>query len=127
MGAGPAAAQAVSLRSAVKGAAPAAIGFEILKQGGDDLPEQRQPARPRARRSGPIIGVLVFANLVAQFLLFITAWTATARENVLARRRPSAAARRDPARGGGALRPSPRAAVGLVGAGLLLGALFRRR
>jgi membrane protein len=36
---------------------------------------------PTSAAFGSVIGVLVFANLVAQFLLFITAWTATAKEN----------------------------------------------
>ncbi|MFI9007360.1 inner membrane protein YhjD [Actinosynnema sp. NPDC053489] len=115
-----------SLRSAAKGAAAAAIVFEVLKQGGT-LYLSTVTASPAGAAFGPIIGVLFFANLVAQSLLFITAWTATARENLL----------RDPpvppppavirpvveVRSG----PSPRTAAGLVGAGLLLGALFRRR
>ncbi|XVS63800.1 YhjD/YihY/BrkB family envelope integrity protein [Actinosynnema sp. CA-299493] len=115
-----------SLRSAAKGAAAAAFVFEVLKQGGT-LYLSTVTSSPAGAAFGPIIGVLFFANLVAQSLLFITAWTATARENLL----------RDPpvppppaviqpvvqVRSG----PSPRAAVGLVGAGLLLGALFRRR
>ena len=82
---------------------------------------------PTGAAFGPIIGVLVFANLVARFLLFITAWTATARENL----RPDLPPPPPPAvirplvevRSG----PSTRTAAGLVGAGLLLGALFRRR
>ncbi|GAB2981066.1 inner membrane protein YhjD [Saccharothrix stipae] len=115
-----------SLRSAAKGAAAAAVVFEVLKQGGT-LYLSTVTSSPAGAAFGPIIGVLFFANLVAQSLLFITAWTATARENLL----------RDPpvppppavirpvveVRSG----PSPRAAAGLVGAGLLLGALFRRR
>jgi membrane protein len=115
-----------SLRSAAKGAAASALVFEVLKQGGT-LYLSTVTSSPAGAAFGPIIGVLFFANLVAQSLLFITAWTATARENLL----------RDPptppppavirpvveVRSG----PSPRAAVGLVGAGLLLGALFRRR
>ncbi|MBB5806049.1 membrane protein [Saccharothrix ecbatanensis] len=116
----------VGWRSAVKGAVAAAVGFEILKQVAT-IYLTSVTTSPAGAAFGPIIGVLVFANLVAQFLLFITAWTATAREN-LARDVPPAP---PPAvirpvvevRSG----PSPRAAAGLVGAGLLLGALFRRR
>lgn len=115
-----------SLRSAAKGAAAAALVFEVLKQGGT-LYLSTVTASPAGAAFGPIIGVLFFANLVAQSLLFITAWTATAREN-LARDLPPPP---PPAvirpvvevRSG----PSPRTAFGLVGAGLLLGALFRRR
>ncbi|MFJ6675238.1 YhjD/YihY/BrkB family envelope integrity protein [Actinosynnema sp. NPDC091369] len=115
-----------SLRSAAKGAAAAAIVFEVLKQGGT-LYLSTVTASPAGAAFGPIIGVLFFANLVAQSLLFITAWTATARENLLrdppappppAVIRPVVEVRRG---------PSPRTAAGLVGAGLLLGALFRRR
>ncbi|MFE9744991.1 YhjD/YihY/BrkB family envelope integrity protein [Saccharothrix saharensis] len=115
-----------SLRSAAKGAAAAAIVFEVLKQGGT-LYLSTVTASPAGAAFGPIIGVLFFANLVAQSLLFITAWTATARENLLrdppappppAVIRPVVEVRQG---------PSPRTAVGLVGAGLLLGALFRRR
>ena len=115
-----------SLRSAAKGAAAAAFVFEVLKQGGT-LYLSTVTTSPAGAAFGPIIGVLFFANLVAQSLLFITAWTATARENLLrdpivppppAVIRPVVEVRTG---------PSPRAAVGLVGAGLLLGALFRRR
>ncbi|MFD1148183.1 inner membrane protein YhjD [Saccharothrix hoggarensis] len=116
----------VGWRSAVKGAAAAAIGFELLKQVGT-IYLSSVTSSPAGAAFGPIIGVLVFANLVAQYLLFITAWTATARENLVKEPPPAPA----PAvirpvvevRSG----PSPRAAAGLVGAGLLLGALFRRR
>ncbi|MFD0199479.1 MULTISPECIES: YhjD/YihY/BrkB family envelope integrity protein [Saccharothrix] len=115
-----------SLRSAAKGAAAAAIVFEVLKQGGT-LYLSTVTSSPAGAAFGPIIGVLFFANLVAQSLLFITAWTATARENLLrdAPEPPPPAVIRPvvEVRSG----PSPRAAAGLVGAGLLLGALFRRR
>ncbi|NUT52929.1 MAG: inner membrane protein YhjD [Saccharothrix sp.] len=116
----------VGWRSAVKGAAAAAIGFETLKQVAT-IYLSSVTSSPAGAAFGPIIGVLVFANLVAQFLLFITAWTATARENLTedlppppppAVIRPVVEVRKG---------PSPRAAVGLVGAGVLLGALFRRR
>jgi membrane protein len=116
----------VGWRSALKGAGAAAIGFEVLKQAGT-LYLSSVTASPAGAAFGPVIGVLFFANLVAQFLLFITAWTATARENLLkdppvppppAVIRPVVEVRPG---------PSPRAAAGLVGAGVLLGALFRRR
>ncbi|WP_106616709.1 inner membrane protein YhjD [Saccharothrix carnea] len=115
-----------SLRSAAKGAAAAAIVFEVLKQGGT-LYLSTVTSSPAGAAFGPVIGVLFFANLVAQSLLFITAWTATARENLL--RDPPAPPPPAVIRPVVEVRsaPSPRAAVGLVGAGLLLGALFRRR
>ncbi|NUS62860.1 MAG: inner membrane protein YhjD [Saccharothrix sp.] len=115
-----------SLRSAAKGAAAAALVFEVLKQGGT-LYLSTVTSSPAGAAFGPVIGVLFFANLVAQSLLFITAWTATARENLL--RDPPAPPPPAVIRPVVEVRsgPSPRAAVGLVGAGLLLGALFRRR
>ncbi len=115
-----------SLRSAAKGAAAAAIVFEVLKQGGT-LYLSTVTTSPAGAAFGPVIGVLFFANLVAQSLLFITAWTATARENLL--RDPPAPPPPAVIRPVVEVRstPSPRAVAGLVGAGLLLGALFRRR
>ncbi|MFC0114857.1 inner membrane protein YhjD [Kibdelosporangium aridum] len=67
----------VNVRSAVKGALAAAIGFEILKQLGA-IYLTAVTSSPTGAIFGPVIGLLVFANLVARFLLFITAWTATA-------------------------------------------------
>jgi membrane protein len=67
----------VNVRSAMKGAAAAAIGFELLKQLGA-VYLSSVTSSPTGALFGPVIGLLVFANLVARFLLFITAWTATA-------------------------------------------------
>nr|WP_083467234.1 inner membrane protein YhjD [Kibdelosporangium sp. MJ126-NF4] len=67
----------VNVRSAMKGALAAAIGFEILKQLGA-IYLTTVTNSPTGALFGPVIGLLVFANLVARFLLFITAWTATA-------------------------------------------------
>jgi membrane protein len=116
----------VSARSAMRGALIAAIGFEVLKQVATVYLES-VASSPTGALFGPIIGLLVFANLVSRFLLYVTAWTATAREN-LRRRIPDPP---PPA----VIRPviqvhtGPRArdAAGLVGAGALLGLLFRRR
>ena len=72
--------QAVGWRSALRGAFAAAIGFEVLKQAATIF-LSFVTRSPTSAAFGSVIGVLVFANLVAQFLLFITAWTATAREN----------------------------------------------
>ena len=66
----------------------AAIGFEILKQVATILLKSATSS-PTATVFGPVIGLLVFANLVSRFLLYITAWTATARENQLSRPRRS--------------------------------------
>ncbi|MET1074602.1 MAG: inner membrane protein YhjD [Umezawaea sp.] len=116
----------VTWRSAFRGALAASIGFEILKQVAT-IYLSSVTSSPAGAAFGPVIGVLVFANLVAQFLLFITAWTATARDNLPKEEVPAP----PPAvirplvevRSG----PTPRAAAGLVGAGLLAGLAFRSR
>jgi membrane protein len=116
----------VSARSAMRGAVAAAVGFEILKQAAT-LFLAAVTSSPSGVVFGPIIGLLVFANLVARYLLFITAWTATAKENVLAALpeppppaviRPIMEVRRG---------PRARDAAGLLGAGALLGLLWRKR
>jgi membrane protein len=117
--------QRVNARSAVRGALFAAVGFEILKQlasiylglvGGSAT----------GAIFGPVIGLMLFANLVARLLLFVTAWTATARENEV--RVPP------PAPGPAIIRPTVRVqraprlpeSATLVGAGVVLGALLGR-
>ncbi|WP_018682678.1 inner membrane protein YhjD [Actinokineospora enzanensis] len=116
----------VGVRSAVRGALAAAIGFEILKWVGT-LYLNVVLGGPLGSLIGPIIGLLVFANLVSRFLLFITAWTATAAENMTTE---------PPVAPGPALiqpvlevsrAPRLREAVGLVGLGALLGLAFRGR
>jgi membrane protein len=114
------------VRSAVRGAIAAAVGFEILKQVFTIYLASVLDS-PSGQLFGPIIGLLLFANLVARFLLFITAWTATAKENMLPEKPvappPAVISPRVINRTG----PTPRGAVGLVGAGALLGLLVRRR
>ncbi|SFB32828.1 membrane protein [Amycolatopsis marina] len=70
----------VALRSAVKGAAIAAVGFVILQQVATYY-LQGLSDKPSFAVFGPVLGLLIFANLVSRFLLFVTAWTATAKEN----------------------------------------------
>ncbi|MDX8052001.1 inner membrane protein YhjD [Lentzea sp. BCCO 10_0798] len=70
----------VGWRSAIRGAFAGAVGFEILKQTATIFLSFTTRS-PTSAAFGSVIGVLVFANLVAQFILFITAWTATAKEN----------------------------------------------
>jgi membrane protein len=72
----------VSVRSAVKGAVIASAGFEVLKQVAT-VYLATVLSSPIGVLFGPIIGLLVFANLVSRFVLFVTAWTATARENIV--------------------------------------------
>ncbi|NIH82562.1 inner membrane protein YhjD [Amycolatopsis viridis] len=115
----------VSVRSAVKGAAIASIGFEVLKQVGS-IYLASVTKSPSGVLFGPIIGLLVFANLVSRFLLFVTAWTATARENLVttveppppAVIRPTVEVRRGPGAG---------AVAGAFSAGAMLAWLGLRR
>jgi membrane protein len=116
----------VSVRSAVKGAVAAAIGFEVLKQV-FTVYLATVSTSPAGTLFGPIIGLLLFANFVSRFLLFITAWTATARENqVVEPPQPPPPAVISPRviiqKG-----PNARNAMGLVGAGAVLGLLMGRR
>ncbi|MEV7551125.1 YhjD/YihY/BrkB family envelope integrity protein [Amycolatopsis sp. NPDC089917] len=71
----------VALRSAVKGAIFAAVGFIVLQQAATVYLGSVTKS-PAFTLFGPVIGLLVFANLVSRFLLFVTAWTATAKENM---------------------------------------------
>ncbi len=71
----------VAMRSAVKGAIFAAIGFVVLQQVAT-IYLTSVTKSPAFTLFGPVIGLLVFANLVSRFLLFVTAWTATAKENM---------------------------------------------
>lgn len=73
--------QHVALRSAVKGAVFAALGFVVLQQVAT-IYLGSVTKSPAFTLFGPVIGLLVFANLVSRFLLFVTAWTATAKENM---------------------------------------------
>ncbi|OXM73863.1 MULTISPECIES: inner membrane protein YhjD [Amycolatopsis] len=115
----------VSPRSAIKGAAIASVGFEVLKQVGS-IYLASVTSSPSGALFGPIIGLLVFANLVSRFLLFVTAWTATARENLVqtveppppAVIRPTVEVRRGPGAG---------AVAGAFSAGAVLAWLGRRR
>lgn len=116
----------VSARSAMRGALIAAVGFEVLKQVATIYLES-VASSPTGALFGPIIGLLVFANLVSRFLLFITAWTATARENLrrpVPEPPPPAVIRPVVHVHSG---PSARGAAGLMGAGAVLAVTFGRR
>jgi membrane protein len=116
----------VNVRSAVKGAVAAALGFEILKQV-LTIYLAAVAVSPIGSLFGPILGLMLFANFVSRFLLFITAWTSTARENLVKKPpEPPAPAVISPRlivhKG-----PDMRTSAGLVGAGAVLGLLLRRR
>ncbi|WP_020662655.1 inner membrane protein YhjD [Amycolatopsis benzoatilytica] len=70
----------VAMRSAVRGALVAAVGFVVLQQVATYYLASVTKS-PSAALFGPVIGLLVFANLVSRFLLLVTAWTATSAEN----------------------------------------------
>ena len=69
--------QHTPLRSAVKAAVLGAIGFEILKQV-MTFYLSSVTSSPSGAAFGPILGLLVFVNFASQFVLFVTAWAATA-------------------------------------------------
>lgn len=116
----------VTARSARRAALFAAIGFEILKQGFAVYLAQIT-ASPTGKVFGPLLGLLVFAYFVSRFLLFVTAWAATATEN----RAPVDAPAAQPAVIAPQIvvpaRPAARSALGLVGLGVLAGALLGSR
>ncbi|AUS79302.1 inner membrane protein YhjD [Actinoalloteichus sp. AHMU CJ021] len=71
----------VTLRSAMWGGLVAAVGIELLKQlGGVYL--QSVARSPAGAAFGSVLGLLVLIYLVARFLLFVAAWTASATENL---------------------------------------------
>jgi membrane protein len=112
----------VSARSAVKGAIVASVGFVILQHVGSYYLASVSQSSSFAVL-GPILGLLVFANLVSRFLLYVTAWTATAKENRLPQPELEPAVIRPTVvvRSG----PRPRDAAGLLGVGAV-GALLLR-
>lgn len=116
----------VSARSAVKGAIAAAVGFEVLKQVFTIYLESVSTS-PSGQIFGSTLGLLLFANFVSRFLLFITAWTATARENVVREPPPPPPPAVISPRLIVQKGPNARSAVGLVGAGAVLGLLLRKR
>lgn len=69
-----------TLRSAAKAAVLGAVGFEVLKQV-MTIYLQTVTDSEAGQIIGPIVGLLVFAFFVSRFILFVTAWAATAREN----------------------------------------------
>jgi membrane protein len=112
----------VTWRRAIVAAAAAAIGLEVIKRVmGVYLAAVTQT--PAGLAFGPILGLLIFIFAVSQFLLFLTAWAATARENQVQRPPPVPS----PA----VIRPEvtvrsglgPGAVTGLLGAGAITGLL----
>jgi membrane protein len=121
--------QAVTLRSAMNAALLAAIGFEVLKQVFTIYLAQVSDS-PTGQLFGPVIGIMVFAFFVSRFLLFATAWAATAQEN--RQQEPPAPPPPPPPavirpRVVVSSRPDARSASALVGLGALVGGMLRGR
>ena len=111
----------VTLRSAVRAALLAAVGFVILQQV-MTVYISSVTNSPAGVAFGPIIGLLVFANFVSRFILFVTAWAATLKENEREELPEPAPVIVRPAVTVGRV-PGPRATAGLLGAGAILGVL----
>ncbi|MFL6145843.1 MAG: YhjD/YihY/BrkB family envelope integrity protein [Labedaea sp.] len=115
--------QKVHVRSCVRGALFLAVAFEILKQVATIYLAIVATTKTGAL-FGPIIGLLLFANLVARLLLFATAWTAMTEERVAPIAAPPPAVIRPAI----AVHTGPKVRDGalLVGAGVLAGVLWDR-
>lgn len=114
-----------TLRSAAKAAVLGAVGFEILKQV-MTIYLSTVTDSPSGQIIGPFVGLLVFAFFVSRFMLFVTAWAATARENEqeepVAVPGPAVIHSETTVRSG----PDGATAAGLLGAGALAGLLGGR-
>ncbi|OZM77714.1 inner membrane protein YhjD [Pseudonocardia sp. MH-G8] len=114
-----------TLRSAAKAALFGAVGFEVLKIVMQYYLES-VTGSPSGAIFGPFLGLLVFAFFASRFVLFVTAWAATARENEQEEPVPVP----DPpvlhsevvVRSG----PTGRTALGLLSAGMVTGLLGGR-
>jgi membrane protein len=114
--------QHTPMRSAVKAAVLGALGFEILKRV-MTFYLASITTTPSGAVFGSLLGLLVFVNFASRFVLFVTAWAATARG--VEQEKPA------PAPGPAVIRPEvvvrsgPNAATtaGLLGAGVLTGLL----
>jgi membrane protein len=68
-------------KARLRGSIMAAIGFEILKYALTTILPALTGSSKTAAIFGPVIGLLFFFNLVAQLVLFVAAWVATANEH----------------------------------------------
>ena len=117
--------QHTPLRSAVKAAVLGAVGFEVLKQV-MTFYLSSVTSSPSGAVFGSLLGLLVFTFFVSRYILFITAWAATAKENEQEDPVPvpgPAVIRSEVTVKSG---PSGGTAAGLLGAGLLTGLLGGR-
>jgi membrane protein len=114
-----------TLRSAAKAALFGAVGFEILKQVMTYY-LTAVTTSPSGAIFGSFLGLLVFVFFVSRFVLFVTAWAATAKENEQPEEVPvpgPAVIRQEVHVRSG---PTPSTAAGLLGAGLVGGLLGGR-
>ncbi len=114
-----------TLRSAARAALLGAVGFELLKQGMTFYLGSVTNS-PSGAVFGSLLGLLVFTFFASRFILFITAWAATSKENEQEDEIPvpgPAVIRSEVTVRSG---PSGGAAAGLLGAGLLTGLLGGR-
>ncbi|MHA6785231.1 YhjD/YihY/BrkB family envelope integrity protein [Pseudonocardia saturnea] len=111
-----------TLRSAAKAAVLGAVGFEVLKQV-MTIYLASVTNSPTGQIIGPFIGLMVFAFFTSRFILFVTAWAATSRENEQEAPAdvpgPAVILSEVTVRSG----PGGAAAAGLLGAGALAGLL----
>jgi membrane protein len=114
-----------TFRSAAKAALLGAVGFEVLKQ----VMTYYLGAianSPSGAVFGSFLGLLVFVFFASRFVLFVTAWAATARENEQEEPTPvpgPAVIRSEVTMRSG---PTRGTAVGLLGAGIVTGLLGSR-
>ncbi|WP_051461341.1 inner membrane protein YhjD [Tomitella biformata] len=73
--------ESVGLRSAMRGALIAAVAFEIFKRVAV-LYLEKVMSGPAGVAFGPIIGLMVFANITARIVLLATAFAATSKESL---------------------------------------------
>jgi membrane protein len=110
----------VSWRSAVKAALLGAVGFEVIKQV-MAIYLAKVTSTPAGVLFGPVLGLMIFIFTVSRFMLFLAAWAATARENMVEQPTPApapAVIRTEVTVRNG---PSGGLAAGLLGAGALAG------
>jgi membrane protein len=111
----------VTLRSAVRAAALGAAGLAALQQV-MSVYLTAVTTSPAGIAFGPLLGLLVFTNVVARLVLFVTAWSATLRENQPEPLPEPAPVVIRPAITTGK-HPSAGATAAVIGAGALLGAV----
>jgi membrane protein len=113
----------VTWRSAAKAALAAAVGFQVINQI-MVFYLAKITNSPTGALFGPVLGLMIFIFTVSRFLLFLTAWAATAKENMV--EAPIAAPGPSVVRTELTLsnRPSSGVTAGLVGAGAVAGVLL---